>query len=92
VDQVGRIVVKTCGRDAGSKGVVVSILGGSRVLVTGPTRLTGLRRRAVNVLHLLPTEYRVEVRREASDEEVLKALEESGLIEYMRRRAEIVRW
>lgn len=92
VDQIGRIVVKVAGRDAGLKGVVVDILGGNRVLVTGPPGLTGLRRRAVNVMHLLPTELRVEVKREASDDEVVQALEKAGLIEYMRRRAEPAKW
>jgi len=74
------------------KGVVVSVLGGNRVLVTGPPSLTGLRRRAVNVMHLLPTQFKVELKRDAGDDEVLKALESSGLIDYMRRRAEISRW
>ncbi len=90
--EIGRIVVKVAGRDAGLKGVVVNVVGGNRVLVTGPPSLTGLRRRNVNILHILPTQYRVEVKRDASDEEVVKALEESGLIDYMKRRAEISRW
>lgn len=90
--EIGRIVVKIAGRDAGLKGVVVNVVGGNRILVTGPPSLTGLRRRAVNTLHVLPTQYKVEVRRDASDEEVVKALEERGLIDYMKRRAEISRW
>jgi large subunit ribosomal protein L14e len=92
VAEIGRIVVKVAGRDAGLKGVVVNVVGGNRVLVTGPPGLTGLRRRAVNILHILPTQYKIEVKRDASDEEVVKALEESGLIDYMKRRAEISRW
>ncbi|MCS7146363.1 MAG: 50S ribosomal protein L14e [Nitrososphaerota archaeon] len=92
VDQVGRVVVKTAGRDAGLKGVVVNILGGNKVLVTGPPSLNGLRRRAVNIMHLLPTAYRVEVGRDASDEEVMRAIENSGLKDFMKRRAEVKRW
>lgn len=41
---VGRVVVKSRGRDAGLKGVVVSVYGDGYVLVTGPKPLTGLRR------------------------------------------------
>ncbi|MEM4180483.1 MAG: 50S ribosomal protein L14e [Nitrososphaerota archaeon] len=92
LDEVGRIVVKIAGRDAGFKGVVVNSLGGGRVLVTGPPGLTGLRRRAINVMHILPTPYRVEIKRDASDEEVVKALESSGLIDYVKKRADVSRW
>ncbi len=90
--EIGRLVIKIAGRDAGLKGVVINILGGHRVLVTGPKTLTGLRRKPVNLRHLILLPHKVNIERESSDEEVLKALERQNLVEYMRRRAEVRRW
>jgi len=43
-------------------------------LITGPKSVTGVRRRRVNISHLNPTEEKINIRRGASDEEVLQAL------------------
>jgi len=83
--EIGRICVKTCGREAGRKCVIVDIIDKNFVLVTGPKSLTGVRRRRVNVRHIEPTEFKVDIRRGASDEEVLEALKSSGLIDRMER-------
>ncbi len=47
----------------------------SFVLVTGPKKLTGVKRRRVNINHLMPTEDKIEVKRGASDEEVTTSLQ-----------------
>ncbi len=88
-DLVGRICVKTAGRDAGAKGVIVAVNENGYVLVTGPKSLTGLRRRRVNIKHLIPTPKKIIIAEGASDEDVLKALKENGLEEYMVRRYEV---
>lgn len=85
VFDVGRVCVKIVGREAGRKCVVVDIVDDNFVLVTGPKVLTGVKRRRVNVRHLEPTTYKVDISRGASDEGVLKALEKAGLIEEMRK-------
>ena len=81
--EVGRICVKIAGREAGRKCVIVDIIDENFVLVTGPKVLTGVRRRRSNIKHIEPTEHKVQVRRGADDEEVLKAIEEAGLKEWM---------
>ncbi|ACB39037.1 50S ribosomal protein L14e [Pyrobaculum neutrophilum] len=86
VIDVGRVVVKVLGREAGRKAVVVDIVDENYVVITGPKQLTGVRRRRVNVNHIEPTDKKVEVKRGASDEEVLKAVEAAGLADYMRER------
>lgn len=80
---IGRVVVKTTGRDAGLKAVVLMVYDDGYALVTGPKKLTGLRRRKVNVMHLLPTPHRINIPKESSDEEVLKTIKEAGLEKYM---------
>jgi len=77
--EAGRICVKTAGREAGLKCVVVDILDERFALVTGPESLTGVKRRRVNIRHLQPTELKVEIRRGASDERTAEAIEKAGL-------------
>jgi len=84
VFDVGRICVKLAGREAGRKCVIVDIIDERYVLITGPKSLTGVKRRRVNVKHIEPTPLKVNIPKGASDEEVLKALQEANLIEEMR--------
>ena len=76
--EIGRICIKKKGREAGRRCVIVDIIDNNYVLVTGPKYLTGVRRRRANILHLEPTNDRIEIPRGASDEEVAKALQEAG--------------
>src|SRR2546426_8305819 len=43
--EVGRVCVKTLGREAGLKCVIVDVIDKNFVLVTGPPKLTGVKRR-----------------------------------------------
>lgn len=72
--EVGRICVKLNGREAGHKCVIVDVIDKNFVLVTGPKKITGVRRRRTNVKHLEPTEDVVEVKKGAPDEDVAKAI------------------
>ena len=72
--EVGRICVKLNGREAGHKCVIVDVIDKNFVLITGPKKVTGVRRRRTNVKHLEPTEDTVEIRKGASDEDVSKAI------------------
>lgn len=80
---IGRICVKTRGREKGSKCVVVNVVDKSFVEVTGPKELTGVRRRKVNVSHLAPLEKAIKIRKGATDKMVLTALRRSRLIPFM---------
>ncbi|MEM2740192.1 MAG: 50S ribosomal protein L14e [Candidatus Bathyarchaeia archaeon] len=79
--EVGRICVKTRGREAGLKCVVIDVIDDNFVLITGPKSVTGVRRRRVNVKHLEPTPYKLEVEKGASDEDVAEAWKRSDLPE-----------
>jgi len=72
--EVGRICIKLVGRDAGSRCVVVDVIDRNYVLVTGPKELTGVRRRRANMGHLKPIDEKIDIERNASDEEILKFL------------------
>jgi large subunit ribosomal protein L14e len=45
---------------------------------TGPKKVTGVKRRRVNINHVAPTEDAVQIKRGASDEEVTQVLEADG--------------
>ncbi|MBI2665427.1 50S ribosomal protein L14e [Candidatus Woesearchaeota archaeon] len=71
---VGRLCVKTAGRDAGKECVVVEQLDNTYVLVDG-----GVRRKKVNLKHLEPLSEVVELKKGASHEEVTKLFSKLNL-------------
>jgi large subunit ribosomal protein L14e len=81
--EVGRICVKQGGRECCTKCVVIDVMDKSFVLVTGPKKLTGVKRRRANINHLMPIEDKIDIKRGASDEEVTQAIEAAGLTEEM---------
>ena len=81
--EVGRICIKQLGRENGKKCVVIDVMDKSFVLVTGPKKVTGVKRRRVNINHIMPLLDKIEVKRGASDEEVVLALEVSGKLQDM---------
>ena len=72
--EIGRLCVKIAGRDAGCKALVIDILDDKYVLIDGETR-----RRKVNILHIEPLSQVLKVKKNASHEEVAKALDELGI-------------
>jgi large subunit ribosomal protein L14e len=76
--EVGRVCVKVAGRESGKKCVIVDVMDKSFVVVTGPKKVTGVKRRRVNINHVAPTEDTVQIKRGASDEEVTQVLEADG--------------
>ncbi len=82
--EIGRICVKLAGREAGKKCVIIDIIDENFVLITGPKKLTGVKRRRVNIKHIEPLDIAINIERGASDEEVLKALEENNLVDFMK--------
>jgi len=82
---IGRICVITRGRRAGRKAVIVDIIDENFVLITGPKELNGVKRRRMNVDHLIPLNLRINISRGASDEEVLEAIKKHKLEDFMRK-------
>jgi large subunit ribosomal protein L14e len=72
--EIGRLCIKTAGRDAGGKCVVVDILDNNYVLIDGETR-----RRKCNIAHLEPLKDVVEIKKGASHEDVKTEFGKLGL-------------
>jgi len=68
--EVGRICVKTAGRDAGRRCVIVDLMDKNFALVTGPKEVSGVRRRRVNVNHIKPLEEKIAIEKGATDEQI----------------------
>lgn len=77
--EVGRVCVKIAGREAGRKCVIVEVIDRNFVLVTGPQKVNGVKRRRSNINHIEPTEKRVNIKRGNSDEEIMEVLDEETL-------------
>ena len=65
---VGRVCIKIAGRDAGKKCVVVEIIDDKNVLIDGLTR-----RRKCNKIHLEPLNQTLDIKANASHDDVAKA-------------------
>ena len=83
--EVGRLCVKQAGRECCHKCVVIDVMDKSFVLVTGPKKLTGVKRRRVNINHIMPLEEKIEIKRAASDDDVVQALENQGKLDLMKQ-------
>ena len=81
--EVGRVCVKVAGRETGRKCIIVDVMDKSFVLVTGPKKVSGVKRRRVNINHVAPTEEEIKIKRGASDDEVTQMIEASGKLEEM---------
>jgi large subunit ribosomal protein L14e len=81
--EVGRICVKLAGRETGRKCVIIDVMDKSFVLITGPQKATGVKRRRVNINHVKPLQEKIDIPRGASDEEVTTILKTAGKLEEM---------
>ena len=68
--EIGRICVKTAGRDAGMRCVIVDLMDKNFALVTGPKQVSGVRRRRVNVNHIKPLDEKIAIEKGATDEQI----------------------
>lgn len=82
--EVGRVCVKIVGREAGRRCVVVDVVDKNFVVVTGPVKVTGVKRRRVNVGHIEPTEMKVKIGKGDGDNEIVEALKATGLLDKMK--------
>ena len=72
---VGRVCVKTAGREAGKKCVVVEVADANFVVVDG-----NVRRRKCNIAHLEPVDQTIDLEKDGSRESVVRAFEQLGML------------
>ena len=77
---VGTVCMKVAGRESGSVCTVIKPVDKTFVMVTGPKLVTGIKRRRCNIEHLEPTEIKLDIKEDASDEEIIEAYKKSNVI------------
>jgi len=82
--EIGRICLKLAGRDAGREAVIVDILDGNYVLIDG-----NVRRRKCNILHLEPTERKIDIEEGASHSDVKKEFDKLKIPVWETKKKEI---
>ena len=78
--EIGRVCMKTAGRESGKYCVVIKNMDEGFVMVTGPKSLTSVKRRRCNINHLEPIEETVKIKSDASDDDVLKAYRQASIM------------
>lgn len=87
--EIGTVTVITQGRRTGKKAVVVDIIDENYVLLTGPESLSGVKRRRMNIKHLMPLDLNLDIERGVGDETILETIKERGLEEFMQEKVKI---
>jgi large subunit ribosomal protein L14e len=72
---IGRLVVKTMGREAGYYGIIVDIIDKNYVIIDG----LKVKRRRVNYKHLEPLTETIDIKKGAKHEEVEVAIKKAKL-------------
>ncbi len=81
--EIGRICVKTAGREAGKKCIIVDIIDKNFVLVTGPKLVNKVKRRRANIKQLEPTDQKIEIDKGADDKDVEQQIDASNIRDFM---------
>ncbi|MFW9831087.1 MAG: 50S ribosomal protein L14e [Candidatus Thorarchaeota archaeon] len=85
--EIGRVCIKTHGRESGKKCIIVERIDKNFVFVTGPPEVTGVRRRRSNVDHIEPTSKKIDIKAGAEDKDVAKAITSAKLGPFMKETA-----
>ena len=72
--EIGRVCIKTAGRDSNKYCIVIDVVDDRFVMVDGQTR-----RKKANILHLEPTRLMADIKKNAGHDECIKALKSFGL-------------
>lgn len=87
--EIGRICVKTAGREAGKKCIIVDVIDKNFVLITGPHQINKVKRRRANIKQLEPTTEKVEIEKGAEDTVVEAKVDSEGKREFVQEPIKI---
>lgn len=87
--EIGSVAVITQGRRAGKKVVIVDIIDENYVLVTGPKKASGVKRRRMNIKHLMPINLNFDIERGSEDEQVIEVIQEREVQDFMQEEVKV---
>ncbi len=85
VYDIGRLCIKTMGREAARYCVIVDIIDKNYLLIDG----TKIKRRRCNYKHLEPIDKTIDIKKGASHKDVLAAIKSAKLEDLMSKMVEI---
>nr|MBD3197654.1 50S ribosomal protein L14e [Candidatus Lokiarchaeota archaeon]MBD3202048.1 50S ribosomal protein L14e [Candidatus Lokiarchaeota archaeon] len=85
VYDIGRVCVKTMGREAARHCVIVDVIDKNYLLIDGLT----IKRRRVNYKHIIPIDEVVNIKKGASHDKVVAAIEDAGLEDLLNKTIEV---
>jgi len=77
---VGTVCMKVAGREGGAVCCVIKPVDKTFVMITGPKLVTGIKRRRCNIEHLEPTGIKLDIKEDATDEEIIEAYKKANVI------------
>ncbi len=80
IAKVGRICVKLRGRNAGKHCVITEVLDDTFAEITGPKKITGIKRKRCNIVHLELTKDEINIKKKATDELIEDELKKVKLL------------
>lgn len=86
--EIGRVIVKTSGREALNKALIVDIVDQNFVLISGGG-ISNVKRRKCNIKHLRPLDEMVKLKRGAKEDQVKKAIGSSAFANTFDRPIEL---
>ena len=72
--EIGRLILKTAGRDAGKYGLIIDVIDDNFVMIDGQ-----VRRRKVNIKHIEPLLPVLKISKNAPHEKVIEILSKEGI-------------
>ncbi|MBI4439285.1 50S ribosomal protein L14e [Candidatus Woesearchaeota archaeon] len=84
--EAGRLCVKTAGRDAGRKAVILDVVDDNFVVIAGQ-----VRRKRCNIKHIEPLGARIDISGSATQDEIVEKLAAVGIkVEVPRKKTKAV--
>ncbi len=83
--ELGRVCVKTSGRNAGKYCVITGILDDNYVTVAGPKAINKMKAKKCNVEHLAFTDKKLELNDKATEKDVEDALKSAKLTDIFKQ-------
>lgn len=80
------ICIKTIGREAEKKCIVIDVIDKNFALITGPKEVNGVKRRRANIKHLVPTEETIDIKKGSADKEVIDALKKANKLDFLKSK------
>jgi large subunit ribosomal protein L14e len=77
--EIGRVVLVTFGPDKGKLCTVVDVIDENRILVDGPSSITGVHHQPMTLTRVMLTDYKVAVLRNARQKALVAAWEEADI-------------